>query len=147
MSVGTTHVTNSRSTGLDHRAVGTGAVVVGLASLVVANFVTPGDNGGAAEFAVTSGFMLVVAAIVFGLVVPRARENGRLVRTALVLTALSVLGGIAFWSGLGQITAPAAVLLGYLALEREDSSRGGAWAAIILAGLLYAGILTAAVIG
>lgn len=147
MSVGTTHITNSRSADLDHRAVGIGAVAVGLASLAVANFVTPGENGGAVEFAVTGGFMLVVAAIVFGLVVPRARENGQLVRTALVLTALSVLGGIAFWSGLGQVTAPAAVLLGYLALEREGSSRGGAWTAIVISGLLYAAILTASVIG
>ena len=147
MSVNTTHITQARSESLDHRIVGAGAVIAGLASLVVANFVTPGDNGGATEFAATGTFMLVVAAIVFGLVVPRARENGRLVGAALILTALSVLGGIAFWSGLGQVTAPAAVLLGYLALDRDGSSRGGAWTAIVLAGLLYAGILTACVVG
>ena len=147
MSVNTTHITQARSASPDHRMVGAGAAVVGLASLAVANFVTPGDNGGAGEFAVTGSFTLIVAAIVFGLVVPRARENGHLVRAALILTALSALGLAAFWSGLGQVTAPAAVLLGYLALEPDDGSRGGAWAAIVLSGLLYAAILTASVIG
>ena len=84
---------------------------------------TAGDNGGPAEFALTGSFTLVVAAIVFGLVVPRAQESGRLVRSALILTALSVLGGVFFFSGLAQITAPAAMLLGYIALDRDGASR------------------------
>ena len=147
MSVSSTHIAEGRSEALSSRLVGVGAVVVGLASLVVANFVTPGENGGAAEFAGTGTFMLVVAAIVFGLVVPRAQESGRLVRAALILTALSVLGGVAFWSGLGQVTAPAAMLLGYEALSRGASSRAGAWSAIVLSGLLYAAVLTACVVG
>ena len=147
MSVTTTNITEARSGSVDHRLVGVGAVAVGLASLVVANFVTPGDNGGPGEFALTGSFTLLVAAIVFGLVIPRAKESGRYVRPALILTALSVLGGLMFFSGLAQITAPAAVLLGYLALEREDAFRAGAWSAIVLSGILYAGTLTACIIG
>jgi hypothetical protein len=147
VSISTTHITQDRSEGVDRRAIGLGAVVVGLASLAVANFVTPGDNGGGAEFAGTAGFMLVVAAIVFGLVVPRASESGRLVRAALILTVLSGLGAAVFWSGLAQITAPAAVLLGYLALQRAGTSRPAAWTAIVVSGLLYAATLTACVIG
>lgn len=147
MSVTTTHISQARSDSPDHRVVGVAAAVIGLASLVVANFVTPGDNGGPGEFAATGTFTLVVAAIVFGLVVPRARENGRFVRSALILTALSVLGGVFFFSGLAQITAPAAMLLGYLALEHDGASRGGAWAAIVLSGVLYAGTITACIIG
>lgn len=147
MSVTSTHITPARADALDHRAVGVAAAVVGLASLVVANFVTPGDQGGPAEFALTGSFTLVVAAIVFGLVVPRAQESGRLVRPALILTALSVLGGLFFFSGLAQITAPAAMLLGYIALDQEGASRAGAWSAIVLSGLLYVGTLTACVVG
>ncbi len=83
----------------------------------------------------------------FGLVVPRAQESGRLVRSALILTALSVLGGVFFFSGLAQITAPAAMLLGYIALDRDGASRAGAWSAIALSALLYVGTLTVCVIG
>jgi hypothetical protein len=147
MSLATTHVTQASSNGVDHRPIGLGAVAVGLASLACANFASAGENGGVAAFAGTSAFMLAVAAIVFGLVVPRARESGRLVRPALILTVLSGLGAVAFWSGLAQIAAPAAVLLGYLALQREDTSRAGSWTAIVLSGLLYAAVLTASVIG
>ena len=147
MSATTTPVDHVRPGSLDHRVIALGAVAAGFASLVVANFVTPGDQGGPGEFAATGSFMLVVAAIVFGLVVPRARESGRLVRPALILTALSVLGGLFFFSGLAQITAPAAILLGYLALDADGASRAGAWTAVVLSGLLYAGTLTACVIG
>jgi hypothetical protein len=147
MSAATTHIDEARPASVDHRVVGVGAAVVGLASLAVANFVTPGENGGAAEFAVLGGAMLAVAGIVFGLVVPRAVQAGTLVRTALILTALSLFGVVMFWTGIGQITAPAAILLGYLALQQGDARRGGALAAIALSGLFYAGVLVASVVG
>lgn len=147
MSAGTTYITQNRIGGLDNHAIGIGAVVIGLASLAVANFVTPGENGGAAEFAFLSAVMVIAAVIVFGRVVPRAVDRGHMVRTALVLTALSALGAAFFWSGLAQVTAPAAVLLGTYALSRDDSSRGGAVTAIALSGLFYVATLVASVVG
>lgn len=147
MSAATTLIDQTEPRSVDHRVVGLGAAAVGLASLAVANFVTPGENGGAAEFAVLGSAMLAVAGIVFGVVVPRAVQNGTAVRTALILTALSLLGVVMFWTGVGQITAPAAILLGYLALQQSAARRGAALAAIALSGLFYVGVLVASVVG
>lgn len=149
MSVSTTHVTQEPSAAIDHRLVGAGAAVAALVSLVFANFVgvAEGDNGGVGEFATTGILTLALAAIVLGRVVPSAIESGRLVRAALGLTALAVPGVLAFWSGLPQIAAPAAILLATLALQREGTSRAGAWTAIVLSALAYASAVTACVAG
>lgn len=149
MSVNTTHITHERSAGIDHRVVGAVAAVAALVSLVFANFVgaAEGDNGGVGEFATTGILTLALATIAFGRVVPSAIESGRLVRAALGLTALAVPGVLAFWSGLSQIAAPAAILLATLALQRGGSSRAGAWTAIVLSALAYAAAVTACVAG
>jgi hypothetical protein len=147
VSAGTTYITQTRVGGIDNHTVGIGAVVIGLASLAVANFVTPGDNGGGAEFATLGAFMVLLAVIMFGRVVPRAVERGHVVRTALILTALSAVGAAFFWAGLAQVTAPAAVLLGTHALSRADTSRRGAVTAIVLSGLFYLATLVASVVG
>jgi hypothetical protein len=148
MSVDTTHITQERSAGIDHRLIGAGAAVAALVSLVFANFVgvTEGDNGGVGEFATTGMLTLALAAIAFGRVVPSAIESGRLVRAALGLTALAVPGVLAFWSGLPQIAAPAAILLAALALQRDGTSRAGAWIAIVVSALAYAAAITACVV-
>jgi hypothetical protein len=149
VSVNTTHITHERSAGIDHRVVGAVAAVAALVSLVFANFVgaAEGDNGGVGEFATTGILTLALATIAFGRVVPSAIESGRLVRAALGLTALAVPGVLAFWSGLSQIAAPAAILLATLALQRGGSSRAGAWTAIVLSALAYAAAVTACVAG
>jgi hypothetical protein len=145
----TTNITHDRSGGIDHRLAAAGTVVLAIASLVFANFVGTADdaNGGVGEFVTTGALTLAVAAIVFGRVVPRALESGSEVRTALYLTALAVPAVMAFWAGITQIAAPAAILLAYLALKRPGSSRAGAWIAIALSTLAYLAAYTACVAG
>jgi hypothetical protein len=148
VSVNTTHIAQESSARIDHRLVGAGAAVAALVSLLFANFVgvAEGDNGGVGEFATTGMLTLALAAIAFGRVVPSAIESGRLVRAALALTALAVPGVLAFWSGLPQIAAPAAILLATLALQRGGTPRTGAWTAIVLSTLAYAAAVTACVV-
>jgi spore maturation protein SpmA len=70
----------------------------------------------------------VLAAIVYGFVVPRAaRGIWPMARTGLILGLLTV---IVFWSGAPPIFAFAGILLGYFAREREPS--GLATGAILL---------------
>jgi hypothetical protein len=84
---------------------------------------------------------LGAAALLFGRIVPRAKE-GSTARTALVLALLSVVLLTAFWSGLPQVVAPAAIVLG-LAAPRSGESLS----AVAIGSLVYAASLVGAVIG
>ena len=68
------------------------------------------------------GFVVVIAAIVFGLVVPWAKQRGQGNRPATVGLISSVFGLltiVAFWSGLPLILGGAGIALG---LEGQDRS-------------------------
>ena len=76
----------------------------------------------------------VLAAIVYGFVVPRAaRGIWPMARTGLILSILGLLTVIVFWSGAPPIFAFAGLLLGYFAREREPS---GLATAAILVGVM-----------
>ena len=135
MSATVTGITNER-------VVGPVVALIMLGALAVANFVGEGENGGPAEFAVTAVIALGVAALLFGRVVPNARESTSAGRTALVLAALAVLTLVVFWSGLPQVLAPAAIVLG-LAGPRSGESV----AATVLGSVAYALSLVAVFIG
>ena len=108
-------------------------VVIALGSLAVANFVgTEGEDGGLGPFAITAVVTLAVAALVFGRVVPGARNGARPGRTALILAALATLTLVAFWSGLPQVLAPAAIVLGMSAPRSRESI-----AAVTLGSVAY----------
>jgi hypothetical protein len=150
VSVTTTHTAQDSPTNVDPRAIGLIAAVLALGSLALANFVgvSDSDNGGAAEFAITGGFALAVAGFVYGWSLPRALRSGNYMRAALVLTVLSVLGVTAFWSGLTQVAAPAAMLLGYRELQRKDGAgAAGPVAAIGFSALALLAAVAACVIG
>jgi hypothetical protein len=134
MSATASGITNERLTGPVVAALAIGAIAV-------ANFVAEGENGGAGPFAVSAIVALIVAALVFGRVIPRAKD-GATARTALVLAALSVLLLVAFWSGLPQILAPAAIVLG-LAAPRSGESI----AAVAIGSLAYAVSLVSVFVG
>jgi hypothetical protein len=127
---------------INERVAGPIAVAVALGAVAVANFAGSGDNGGAGPFAICAVISLAVAALVFGRVVPRAKAGSRPGRTALVLAILSVVSLAAFWSGLPQILAPAAIVVG-LARPRSGEST----AAVVLGSVAYALSLVAVFVG
>jgi Mg2+/Co2+ transporter CorB len=135
MSVSLSGISNERLTGPI-------AAVIAVASLAVANFAGSGDNGGAGPFAAGCVVVLALAVLLFGRIVPRAREGARAGRVALILAGLSVLTVAVFWIGAPQVLAPAAIVLG-LAAPRN----GEATAAVVLGAVAYALSLVAAVAG
>lgn len=135
MSAAVTGITNER-------IVGPLVALIALGALAVANFMGEGENGGPAEFAVTAVVALAVAAVLFGRVVPNARESARAGRTALVLAVLAVVTLVAFWSGLPQVLAPAAIVLGLAAPRGRE-----AVAATVLGSVAYALSLVGVFIG
>jgi hypothetical protein len=124
------------------RLIGAAATVVGIGALAVANFAGNGENGGAGPFAFASVIAILAAVVLFGRVVPRAMERPNAGRVALILAALTLLTGVAFWIGLPQILGPAAIVLG-LAAPRSGESV----AAIGIGSLAYLASLVACVIG
>jgi hypothetical protein len=135
MSVSLSGITNTR-------LAGSLAVAIAIGAVAVANFAGNGDNGGAGPFAVSAVIVVALGALLFARVVPGAVDRGRPARTALVLAGLSVLTLIAFWSGLPQILAPAAIVLG-LAAPRS----GEANAAVGIASVAYVAALVGCAIG
>jgi CBS domain containing-hemolysin-like protein len=135
MSASLSGITNTR-------LIGPVAVAIAVAAMAVANFAGNGDNGGAGPFAAAAVVAIVAGALLFGRVVPRAIEGDRPARTALVLAALSVVTLLAFWIGLPQVLAPAAIVLG-LAAPRS----GEATAAVAIGSVAYVLSLVAAVVG
>jgi hypothetical protein len=126
----------------NERAVGALSVVVAIGALAYANFATDGENGGTGPFIVTSLIAVVAAAVLFGRVVPGAIDGPRPARVALVLAALALLTGVAFWSGLPQVLGPAAIVLGLAAPRNGESV-----AAIAIGTIAYVASLVACVIG
>ena len=143
MSMGLSGTASEGSGGIaNERVVGPVAVAIALGAVGVASFAGSGDNGGAGQFAICAVVSVAVGALAFGRVVPRAKAGSRPGRTALILAVLSVLCLAAFWSGVPQVLAPAAIVLG-LAMPRNGEST----AAVVLASVAYALSLVAAVVG
>lgn len=83
------------------------AIGVGLAAIVIfaCNYDLPkGENGGTGPAIWTAVLCAVVAAVLFGLVVPRSRHHERAALTLGILTVLSIA---AFWSGVTPILGAA----------------------------------------
>lgn len=92
----------------------TTAAPVGLTAALlivfVANYHVPkGENGGLWPAVVTGVGCLVVAAIVFGVVLPRHPNTER---TALVFGILAILSIVVFWSGITPVLAAASAASG-----------------------------------
>lgn len=89
------------------------------------------------EVAIVAPAIVVVAAIVYGVVVPRALRRESPGGTALGLAVLAALLVVpAFWSGLPAVLGVAAMILGNAGRGREGS--GKAIAALVLAALTVA---------
>ncbi len=98
------------------------------------------------KYALSVVFILVVALIVFGGVVPRAlRRPARSGRVGLILSFLAVITVVAFWSGLPPVLALGGIVLGYAGLPAARSRRklvpraaiGVGVLALVLDGVAY----------
>jgi hypothetical protein len=90
-------------------AVGAVGLLVGLVIVFLGNYhVDKGENGGTGPGIVTAIICVVLAAVLFGYVVPRAQN---LERTTIILSALAIVSIVAFWSGVTPILAAAALVL------------------------------------
>jgi len=97
------------------------AVAIGMAALLGA-WGSFGDNGDFGDYWPVLIIIGVVAAIVFGVVVPRGLSGAwPTARTGLILSVLGLLTVIAFWSGAPPIFAFGGILLGYVARQRGES--------------------------
>jgi hypothetical protein len=119
-------------TSRDTALAGLGAAALTAAALAVANFAGSGENGGAAEYAVTLAGSLAVATALFAWGIPRSAHPGRL---GLVVGLLGALSLAAFWSGLPFVLGPAAAVLG-LRGRQESADRGQATAAVVVGALV-----------
>src|SRR5688572_14095044 len=106
----------------DERLTGALALVLAMAGVAFANFAASGDNGGAGPFAVTAVVLLLLAALVFGRVVPNATDA----RPAIWLAAIALVSCLVFWSGLPMLLGVAAIAAG----ARARSTAGTAAAAV-----------------
>ena len=81
----------------DERLAGALALVITVAALAFANFAGNGDNGGAGPYVVCVGVCALLAAVLFGRVLPGAADPAR---AAWILAALALVTCVVFWSGL-----------------------------------------------
>jgi hypothetical protein len=107
------------------------AAVAILISAALAAWGSFSGNGDFGDYWPVLIITAVLAAIVFGVVVPRAlRGTWPMARTGLILSVLGLLTVAAFWSGAPPIFALPGILLGYVARQRGES--GLATAAVIV---------------
>ena len=130
--------TASRTPLLATIGIGTSAVLT-----AIGTFLGPNDTGDATRddpstWLICVGIAVVTALVVFGLVV-RTAPSGNAPRRALVLGVVAVLSVAVFWAGL-----PAVVAAGAVACALLDRDRLGSFDAMSKAGLVLAGLATAA---
>jgi hypothetical protein len=81
----------------DERLAGGLAMLLVALATAFANFAGNGDNGGAGPYAVSLVVCGLVAALLFGRVLPTTADPAR---AAWVLAALALVTCVVFWSGL-----------------------------------------------
>jgi len=85
---------------------GLGVVLGGVIILFGNANVKKGDNGGLGPAIVTAAIVVVLAAVLFAVVLPRV-QNAR--RTAMITGIVGVVSIVAFWSGVTPVLAAAAI--------------------------------------
>jgi hypothetical protein len=83
------------------------AALAGLAVIGLQYAIARPDEDALREFLVVCGLIAVSTAIVFGVVVPRARSA----KTALTLSLLALLFAAAYWSGISPVLAVGGIVL------------------------------------
>ena len=81
-------------------------LVVALVVVFIGNYdVDPGEDGGTVAGIVTAIICIVLAAALFGAILPRTRNVDR---TAVILGAVTIVSLVVFWSGVPPVLAAAA---------------------------------------
>jgi hypothetical protein len=116
-----------------------GAAAVAATALANLGNLTSGkdENGGVGAFVSCALIALVLAAVLFGWALPRWQGSQR---APIVLALLAVLSVGAFWAGLPEVVAPAAIVAA-LSVEERTVAQKGAIAVATLA--LLAGAFAA----
>lgn len=110
-------------------------VPVGVGSFAAAAFWTAMGAHDTAELVIVAAVCAVVAAGVFGFVLPRAMRQESAPGRALTLSILGLLFIVpAFWSGLPMVLGAAGALLGYAGRNAGAGAKGSIAALVI--GLL-----------
>jgi hypothetical protein len=124
--------------------VGIASILLVLGLIVVSGITGPGDQGTVAVL-LTLGIAVIAGAIVFGLVVPWAkngtskRAEGRPSRAGLTMSILGFLSIVAFWSGLPIILGAGGAALGQVGRERSvTAGSGGVAMAALIVGIIAA---------
>ena len=112
----------------DERAAGTLALLITAVALAFANFAGTGENGGVGPYAVCLGVVAILAAVLFGRVLPHAADPAR---AGWILAGLALITCVAFWSGLPFVLGMGAVYSGGRAGKNGPVALGAA--AIVLA--------------
>lgn len=123
---------------MDERLTGAMALVIALAGVAWANFGADGDNGGAGPFAVTAVVLVLVAALVYGRVLPGTQNPAKV---AIWCAAIALVTGLVFWTGLPILLGIAAVAAG----ARSGSTAGSV--AAVIGGLVAIAGLVGCIIG
>jgi hypothetical protein len=92
----------------DERLAGALALLITLPALAYGNFAAGGE-GGAGPYVVSVGVCAVLAAVLFGRVLPAASDPAR---AAWILAALALASCIVFWSGLPFVLGMGAIYCG-----------------------------------
>lgn len=90
----------------DERLAAGLALVIAAGALVFANFAGNGENGGVGPYAVCLAVCAILAAVLFGRVLPSAADPAR---AAWILAALALVTCAVFWSGLPFVLGMGAV--------------------------------------
>lgn len=120
-----------------------GSVALAVVLTLIGTFSGPDDDA-LWTWLVVLAIILVGAAIVFWVIVPRITNRSR---GALVLAIIGAVLVVVFWTGLPPIFAGAAALLALTARERETGADGKAIAALALAALTVIAVSVVAFIG
>jgi hypothetical protein len=111
----------------DERLAGGLAVLIAIGALALANFGGTGDDGGAGPYAITAGVCVIVAAVLFGRVLPATANPAR---ASWILAALALVTCVVFWTGLPIVLGMAAVYSG-LRADRPAPAALGALALVL----------------
>lgn len=113
-------------------------VVAGLIIFAGNYDVRKGDNGGLGPAIVTAVICVVLAAVLFGYIVPHARNA---IRTATLLAVIAVVSVVVFWSGILPILAGAAIAVAPPARETPLGTKIAQGAAVVLSVVTLAATL------
>ena len=117
----------------DERLSGALALLITVGALAVANFAGDGDNGGLGAYAACVGLCAVVAAVLFGRVLPNADDPAR---AGWILAALAIASCVVFGSGLPFVLGMGAVYSGGRAERSGPVALGALAIALGIVGCL-----------